>query len=56
LGTCGQSPRAGPIPTHWSPPPRPYLGTLNKLMIKRQKGQLDTVAAQQRRIHSTEAV
>jgi 2-isopropylmalate synthase len=33
-----------------------YLGALNKMMIKRQKGQLDTVAPPQRRIHSTEAV
>src|ERR1700736_631622 len=33
-----------------------YLGALNKLMIKRQRGQLETVAAPQRRIHSTEAV
>jgi 2-isopropylmalate synthase len=31
-----------------------YLGALNKLMIKRQKGQLDVVAAPQHRIHSTE--
>jgi 2-isopropylmalate synthase len=31
-----------------------YLGALNKLMIKRQRGQLDTVAPPQRRIHSTE--
>ncbi|MBV8751988.1 MAG: 2-isopropylmalate synthase, partial [Hyphomicrobiales bacterium] len=31
-----------------------YLGALNKMMIKRQKGQLDTVAAPVRRIHSTE--
>jgi len=31
-----------------------YLGALNKLMIRRQRGQLDTVAPPQRRIHSTE--
>jgi 2-isopropylmalate synthase len=31
-----------------------YLGALNKMMIRRQKGQLETVAAPQRRIHSTE--
>jgi 2-isopropylmalate synthase len=31
-----------------------YLGALNKMMIKRQKGQLEAVAVPQRRIHSTE--
>jgi 2-isopropylmalate synthase len=31
-----------------------YLGALNKMMIRRQRGQLDTVAPPQRRIHSTE--
>src|SRR5207302_7109594 len=31
-----------------------YLGALNKLMIKRQRGQLETVTAPQRRIHSTD--
>jgi 2-isopropylmalate synthase len=33
-----------------------YLGALNKLMVKRQRGKLDAVTAPQRRIHSTEAV
>jgi 2-isopropylmalate synthase len=31
-----------------------YLGALNKMMIRRQKGQLETVEAPRRRIHSTE--
>ncbi len=31
-----------------------YLAALNKLMVKRQRGKLDAVAAPQRRIHSTE--
>src|SRR5262249_51677591 len=31
-----------------------YLGALNKLMIRRKKGQLEGVAAPERRIHSTE--
>jgi 2-isopropylmalate synthase len=31
-----------------------YLGALNKLMIKRQRGNLEAVAAPERRIHSTE--
>jgi 2-isopropylmalate synthase len=31
-----------------------YLGALNKMMIKRQRGQLETVGTPQRRIHSTE--
>jgi 2-isopropylmalate synthase len=31
-----------------------YLGALNKLLIKRQRGNLEAVAAPERRIHSTE--
>src|SRR5207237_3024114 len=31
-----------------------YLGALNKLMIKRQRGQLESVVAE-RRVHSTDA-
>src|SRR5712692_132534 len=31
-----------------------YLAALNKLMVKRQRGKLDAVAAPERRIHSTE--
>jgi len=31
-----------------------YLGALNKMMIRRAKGQLETVAPLERRIHSTE--
>jgi 2-isopropylmalate synthase len=32
-----------------------YLGALNKLMIKRQKGRPEALAAPERRIHSTDA-
>jgi 2-isopropylmalate synthase len=31
-----------------------YLGALNKLMVKRQRGQLEALLASERRIHSTE--
>jgi 2-isopropylmalate synthase len=33
-----------------------YLGDLNKLMIKRQRGQLGIVDTPERRIHSTDAI
>jgi len=31
-----------------------YLGALNKLMIKRQRGKPEALIASERRIHSTE--
>ena len=31
-----------------------YLGALNKLMVKRQRGMPEALAAPERRIHSTE--
>jgi 2-isopropylmalate synthase len=33
-----------------------YLGALNKLMVKRQRGQLGAMDAPERRIHSTDAI
>jgi 2-isopropylmalate synthase len=33
-----------------------YLGALNKIMAKRQRGRLEAVSAPERRIHSTDVV
>ena len=33
-----------------------YLGALNKLVIKRQRGKPEAMVASERRLHSTDAV
>jgi 2-isopropylmalate synthase len=33
-----------------------YLGALNKLMLKRQRGRPEALVAGERRIHSTEGI
>ena len=52
--TAAPLPRRAPIPDTLVASAKAYLGALNKLMIKRQRGVRESVVAE-RRVHSTDA-